>query len=55
MLTFIPYIEVNFMFALVYCFRYNEDFVQSRFSFIYFTVRLAGLRKIVLLTEDFVM
>ena len=31
MLTFIPYIEVYFTFALVDCVRHNEDFVKSKF------------------------
>ena len=55
MLTFIRYIEVNFAFALVDCVRYNEDFVKSRFCFLHFTVILAGLKKIVRYTEDFVI
>ena len=55
MLTFLPYIEVNVMFALVDCVRYNEDFVKSRFCTIHFTVILAGSKKIVRYTEDFVI
>ena len=60
MLTFIPYIEVNFTFALVDCVRYSEDFeksklVKSRFCSIHFIVILAGLKKIVRYTEDFVI
>ena len=57
MLTFIRYIEVNFTFALVGCVRYNEHFVKSRFvksrfCSIHFIVILAGLKKIVRYTED---
>ena len=55
MLIFIRYIEVYFTFALVDCVRYNEDFVKSRFCSIYFAVVLAGLKKIVRYTEDFVI
>ena len=60
MLTFIRYIEINFTFALLDCVRYNEDFVKSRFvksrfRSIHFTVILAGLKKIVRYTEDFVI
>ena len=55
MLTFIPYIEVNVMFALGDCVRYNEDFVKSRFCTIHFTVILAGPKKIVRYTEGFVI
>ena len=47
--------EVNFTFALVGCVRYNKDFVKSRFCSIHFTVILAGLKKIVRYTEDFVI
>ena len=54
MLTIIRYFEVNFPFALVDCVRCNEDFVKSRFSSIHFTVILAGQKKIVRDTEDFV-
>ena len=54
-LTFIRYTEVYFTFGpfgLLDCVRYNEDFVISRFVIsrfcsIYFTVILAGLKKIV--------
>ncbi len=60
MLTFIRYIEVYFTFELLDCVRYNEDFVKSRFVIskfcsIHFTVILAGLKKIVRYTEDFVI
>ena len=55
MLTFIRYIEVYFTFGLLDCVRYNEDFVKSRFYFIHFTVILAGLKKLVRYTEDFVI
>ena len=55
MLIFIRYIEVYFTFALVDCVRYNEDFVKSRFCSIHFAVVLAGLKKIVRYTEDFVI
>ena len=55
MLTIIRYFEVNFPFALVDCVRCNKDFVKSRFSSIHFTVILAGLKKIVRDTEDFVI
>ena len=51
MLIFICYIEVNVMFALVDCVRYNEDFVKSRFCSIHFTVIL----KIFRYTEDLVI
>ena len=59
-MTFIRYIEANFTFGLVDCVRYNEDFVKSRFvtlrlSSIHFTVILAGLKKIVRYTENFVI
>ena len=47
MLTFIRYIEEYFTFALV-------DFVKSRFCSIHFTIILAGLKKIVRYTVDFV-
>ena len=60
MVTFIRYIEANFTFGLVDCVRYNEDFVKSRFvtsrlCSIHFTVILAGLKKIVCYTENFVI
>ena len=55
MLIFIRYIEVYFTFALVDSVRYNEDFVKSRFCSIHFAVVLAGLKKIVRYTEDFVI
>ena len=55
MATFIRYIEENFTFALVDCVRYSEDFVKSRFCSVHFTVILAGLKKIVCYTEDFVI
>ena len=56
MLTFIRYIEVYFTFAFLDCVRYNDDFVKSSFCSIHFTVILAGLKKIVLYTEeDFVI
>ena len=55
MLTFIRYIEVYFTFAFQDCVRYNDDFVKSSFSSTHFTVILAGLMKIVLYTEDFVI
>ena len=35
MLTFIRYIEANFMFALVDCVRYDEDFVKLKFCSIH--------------------
>ena len=59
MLTFIRYIVVYFTFGLVDCVRYKEGFVISRFVIsrfcsIHFTVILAGLKKIVRYTEDFV-
>ena len=52
MLTFIRYIEVYFMIALLDYVRYNEDFVtqrfvKSRFCSTHFTVILAGPKKIV--------
>ena len=60
MVTFIRYIEANFTFGLVDFVRYNEDFVKWRFvksslSSIHFTVILAGLKKIVRYTENFVV
>ena len=55
MLIFIRYIEVYFTFAFVDSVRYNEDFVKSRFCSIHFAVVLAGLKKIVRYTEDFVI
>ena len=60
MLTFIRYIEVYFTFGLLDCVRYNVDFVKSRFVIsrfysIHFTVILAGLKKLVRYTEDFVL
>ena len=55
MLIFICYIEVNVMFALLDCVRYNEDFVKSRFCSIHFTVILAGPKKIVCYIEDFII
>ena len=59
MLTFIRYIEVYFTFGLVDCVRYKEGFVISRcvisrLCSIHFTVILAGLKRIVCYTEDFV-
>ena len=55
MLTFIRYIQKHFTFACLDCVRYNDDFVKSSFCSIHFTVILAGLMKIVLYTEDFVI
>ena len=57
MLTFIRYIEVL---DILDCVRYKEDFVISRFVMsklccIHFTVILAGLKKVVCYTEDFVI
>ena len=48
------------MFGLLDCVHYNEDFVKSRFVIsrfysIHFTVILAGLKKLVRYTEDFVI
>ena len=54
MLTFLRYIGVYFMFGLLDCVRYNEDFVISRFCSIHCTVTLAGLKNIVRY-EDFVI
>ena len=59
-LTFLRYIGVYYTFGLLDCFRYNTDFVisrfvMSRFCSIHFTVPLAGLENIVRYTEDFVM
>ena len=59
-MTFIRYIGVDFTFAVIDCVRYIEDFVISRlvisrFCSIHFTVTLAGLKNIVLYTEDFVI
>ena len=54
MFTFIRYIEVYFMIALLDCVRYNEYFVKSRFCSIHYTVILA-VKKIVRYTENFVM
>ena len=60
MLTFIPYIGVHFTFGLLDCARYIDDFVISRsvilrFCSIHFKVTLAGLKNIILYTEDFVI
>ena len=41
MLTFVRHIGVYYMFGLLDCVRYNEDFVISRFGPIHFTVTLA--------------
>ena len=46
-LTFIRYIEVFCTFACVDCVCYNEELVKLRFVSIYFTVTLAGSKKIV--------
>ena len=59
-MTFIRYIEANFTFGLDDCVRHNEDFVKSRFvksrfCSTHFTVILAGLKKIVRYTENFVI
>ena len=54
-MTFIRYIGIDFTFGLLYCVRYNEDFVISRFCSIDFTVTLVGLKNIVRYTEDFVI
>ena len=45
----------KFTFGLVDFVRYNVDFVKSRLSSIHFTVILAGLKKIVRYTENFVV
>ena len=55
MLASIRYVGIYFMIALLDCVRYNEDFVKWRFCFIHFTVILAGLKKTVGYTEDFVI
>ena len=60
MVTFIRYVKANFTFGLVDFVRYNEDFVKwrfvkSRLCSIHFTVILAGLKKIVRYTENFVI
>ena len=60
MLTFIRYIEVYFTFAFLDYVGYNEDFVKprfviSRFCSLHFIAILAGLKKIVRCTEDFVL
>ena len=55
MVTFIRYIEANFTFGLVDFVRYNEDFVKWRLSSIHFNIILAGLKKIVRYTENFVV
>ena len=59
-MTFIRYIGVHFTSGLLDCVRYKEDFVIlrfviSRFSYIHFTVTLAGLKNIIRYTEDFVI
>ena len=54
MFTFIRYIEVYFMIALLDCVRYNEDFVKSRFCSIHFTV-ISAVKKILHYTENVVM
>ena len=55
MLKFIRYIEVYLKFGLVDCVRCKEGFVISRFCSIHFTVILAGLKRIICYTEDFVL
>ena len=60
MMTFICYIGVDFMFGLLGCVRYNEDFVISRLVIswscsIHLTVTLAGLNNIVRYTKEFVI
>ena len=59
-MTFTRYIGVDFTFRVLDCVRYIEDFavsrfVISRFFSAHFTVTLAGLKKIVRYTEDFVI
>ena len=44
-----------FMFGLLDCVRYNDDFVISRFCSIKFTVTSAGLKNMVRYNEDFVI
>ena len=55
MLAFICYIEVNFIFVLVDCVHYSEDFIKLRFGSVHFTVIFTGLKKIFCYTEDFVI
>ena len=60
MLTFIRYIEVYFTFVFMDFVRYHEDFVKSRFVIsrffsMHFVVILAGLKKIVRYTDEFVI
>ena len=55
MLASIRYIEEYFTFVFLDCARYNEDFVKSRFCSIHFIAILAGLKKIVRYTVDFVI
>ena len=43
------------MIALLDRVLYNEDFVKSRFCSIHFIVILAGLKKIVRYSDDFVI
>ena len=45
----------SFYVSLLYCVRYNEDFVKSRFCSIHFIAPSAGLKKIVRHTEDVVI
>ena len=60
LLTFFRYIGVYHTFGFLNCVRFNEDFVIlrfiiSKFCSIHFTVTLAGLKKIVRYTKDFVI
>ena len=59
-MTFIRNIVVDFIFGLLSCVHYNEDFVILRFIIprfcsTHFTITLAGLKNIVRYTEDFVI
>ena len=59
-MTFIRYVGIDFMFGLLDCVCYNEDFVISRFVIsrfcsIHFTAMLAGLKNNVRYTKDFVI
>ena len=60
MLTFISLYRGTFTFAFLDCVRYHEDFVKSRFVIskfcsMHFVVILAGLKKIVRYTDEFVI
>ena len=60
MTLIIRYIGIDFLFGVLHCVHYIEDFaiwrfVISRFCSIHFTVTLAGLKNIIRYSEDFVI